>query len=165
MNERGRYDKRNQKGQGGSDPVCTLFHIYCLYGSGSSLFKMAKLGSCGDNLWAFGEYRTSDADRTVQQTGEVILLCYDMDEYYFTIGSIITGKIHDSTLQGDIFHNESVFTTDIYPLVWDNKAGFYARWNNFAFYYDLIMESTDKRNLDWTDNSFRYHTLKFIFFR
>ena len=42
---------------------------------------MAKLGSCGDNLWAFGEYRTSDADRTVQQTGEVILFCYDMDEY------------------------------------------------------------------------------------
>ena len=86
MNERGRYDKRNQKGQGGSDPVCTLFHIYCLYGSSSSLFKMAKLGSCGDNLWAFGEYRTSDADRTVQQTGEVILFCYDMDEYYFIYG-------------------------------------------------------------------------------
>ena len=47
---------------------------------------MAKLGSCGDNLWAFGEYRTSDADRTVQQTGEVILFCYDMDEYYFIYG-------------------------------------------------------------------------------
>ena len=51
-----------------------------------ALFKMAKLGSCGDNLWAFGEYRTSDADRTVQQTGEVILFCYDMDEYYFIYG-------------------------------------------------------------------------------
>lgn len=89
----------------------------------------------------------------------------NMDEYYLTIGSIITAKVHDSTLQGDIFNNESVFTTDIYPLVWDNKAGFYARWDDFAFYYDLIMESTDKRNLDWTDNSFRYHTLKFIFFR
>ena len=28
----------------------------------------------------------SDADRTVQQTGEVILFCYDMDEYYFIYG-------------------------------------------------------------------------------
>ena len=89
MNERGRYDKRNQKGQGGSDPVCTLFHIYCLYGSGSSLFKMAKLGSCGDNLWAFGEYRTSDADRTVQQTGEVILFCYDIKQIILIFISFI----------------------------------------------------------------------------
>jgi len=49
-------------------------------------FGMQTMKMAGPALWAFGEYRTSDAVRTVQQTGEVILFCYDMDEYYFIYG-------------------------------------------------------------------------------
>ena len=64
-----------------------LYFIYTVYMVVAAVYlKWPSLGSCGDNLWAFGEYRTSDAVRTVQQTGEVILFCYDMDEYYFIYG-------------------------------------------------------------------------------
>ena len=61
-----------------------LYFIYTVYMVVAAVYL--KWPSWGDNLWAFGEYRTSDAVRTVQQTGEVILFCYDMDEYYFIYG-------------------------------------------------------------------------------
>lgn len=84
-----------------------------------------------------------------------------IDEYYLTLDSSFELKGHDSTIEGDIFNNESPFTKDIYPVVVKNGAGFYLRWDDFSFDYDLTLVSTELKDMEWKDNNWRYHTLKF----
>lgn len=88
----------------------------------------------------------------------------NIDEYYFTLDSSIELKGHDSTIEGDIFRNESPFTKDIYPIVIKNGAGFFLRWDDFSFDYDLTLVSTELKDMEWKDNNWRYHTLKFSWF-
>lgn len=119
-----------------------------LYGKNYFVLNLGRL----ENSYEFGE--NISKNKTL----------WNMDEYYLSIETGLTLKGHDSTLEGDIFKNESSLTFDIYPLILQSKAGFFMRWNDFSAEYDLTMLSTEIKNMKWIDNWHRYHTLKFNFY-
>lgn len=119
-----------------------------LYGSANLLFNYGRL----ENTYEFGK------DKADKKT------LFNMNEYYLSFQSGFTLKGHDSTIEGDIFKNESTLTFDIYPLVLQNRLGLYMRWEKFSFRYDFTMISSEVKNMVWSDPSHRYHSLKFNFY-
>ena len=119
-----------------------------LYGKGYLVLNYGRL----QNEYEFGEKEAKDKR------------LFNMNEYYLSFESGITLKGHDSTIEGDIFKNQSPITFDIYPLVLQNRIGMYMRWEKFSFEYDFTMISTEVKNMIWSDPSHRYHSLKFNFY-
>lgn len=119
-----------------------------MYARNSAILNLGHL----ENIYEFGE---KIANRKT---------LWNMDEYYLTIETGLTLKGHDSTLEGDIFKNQSPLTFDIYPLVLQSKAGVFMRWDDFSVEYDLTMLSTEIKNMEWVEYWHKYHSLKFNFY-
>ena len=88
---------------------------------------------------------------------------FSPDELYMIAEGGVMAKVHDSTLEGDWFGDNSPLTVDYYPLLATNKIGFVSRWNNFQFDYELAIQSTEIKSRKWSMNDFKYHTLKFTY--
>lgn len=114
-------------------------------------FINAKLGKLDNIYESFEDYKESKG------------LC-GMNEYFVEAESSLTLRGHDSTYEGNIFNNQSIFTKDIYPLVLMSKVGFLMRWDDFSARYDLTMVSTEIKDMEWRRIWQRYHTLKFEWF-
>lgn len=119
-----------------------------LYGKNEFILKFGRL----ENQYEFGE--KNSVDKTL----------WNMDEYYLSVESGLTLMLHDSTIEGDMFKNESPLVFEIYPLILRSRAGVFMRWDDFSVEYDLTMSSTEIKGMEWIDNWHRYHSLKFNYY-
>jgi hypothetical protein len=95
---------------------------------------------------------------------EIPKLPYGLKEYYIYFSPAIKINIHDTTYQGGLFENHSPFTVNIEPLVFEERFGIEAVWDDIAIEYAITMQSTEVEGESWRPFWHSYHSLNFKFY-